>query len=88
MHVQERYAPRPVGANETISLTGASVGGFLCTTAGTVTLVRDDGQGNTTTLVNAMAVAAGTYYPMPFYLGSNGGTFTTAGGAIGCLGVV
>lgn len=88
MHVQERYTPKPVAANSTVTISGSGVGGFLCTTSGTITLVRDDGQGATTTLVNAMAVTAGVYYPLPFYLGPTGGTFTTAGGAVGCLGVV
>jgi len=88
MHVQERYSPVPVAANSTVVLNGSGVGGFLCTTSGTVTLVRNNGNGSTTTLVSAAAVTAGQWLPLPFYIGSVGGTFTTAGGAVGCLGVV
>jgi hypothetical protein len=88
MHVQERYSPVVLGANSTVRINSQGTGGFLCTTSGTITLVRDNGGGSTTTLINAMAVTAGIYYPLPFLLGQYGGTFTTAGGAIGLLGVI
>lgn len=77
---QERYTPKVVGVNTTVDLTDDSVGGFLCATAGTVTLVA-----GSTTLLNAFAVEAGVYYPIPVYLGNAPNSFTTAGGASGLL---
>lgn len=87
MVVQERYKPIVVGANSTVDINNNGVGGFLCTVTGTMTLVANAADGKAaTTLINAMTVTAGVYYPLPFYLGSNGGTFTTAGGGAGVLG--
>ncbi len=88
MHVQERYTPIPVPVNTTLRVTSQALGGFVCSTSGTITIVRNDGGNSTTTLLNAMPVTQGIYYPLPFYLGQYGGTFTTAGGAIGLLGTV
>lgn len=88
--ITERYSPVPVAANTAVQFSGSALGGFLCTTSGTITLVAnasDNGQPSRT-LINAMAVTAGVYYPLPFFVSTNGGTFTTAGGAIGLLGVV
>lgn len=79
--VQERYTPEVVAVDTTITLYSDSIGGFLAKTAGTITVTAADG----TVLVNAHPVAAGSYYPLPFFLGDNGGTFTTAGGASGTL---
>lgn len=78
--IQERYTPKVVGVNTTVDLTDDSIGGFLCTVAGTITLVAGG-----TTLLNAMAVSAGVYYPIPAYLGNAANSFTTAGGASGLL---
>ena len=81
-NVQERYTPEIVGVDTTIVLTSNSIGGFLAKTAGTITVVDQQG----VTIVTAFPVAAGTYYPLPFYLGSGvNATFTTAGGASGTL---
>ena len=86
--IQERYNPIVVGANSTVTIHGDNVGCFLCTTSGTVTLVSNAHDGKAqTTLLSAFAVTQGTFYRLPFYLGRNGGTFTTAGGATGLLGV-
>lgn len=83
----ERYTAVPVAANTTVPIYGQSIGGFLCTTSGTITLVANVTASHPQrTLINAMAVTAGVYYPLPFYIGKNGGTFTTAGGAVGLLG--
>lgn len=88
MIVQERYNPIPIAANSTVIVSGSAVGVFLCTTSGTLTVVSNAYDGKaTTTLLNAMAVTAGQTYKIPFFLGSNGGTVTTAGGAVGLLGV-
>lgn len=76
-----RFNPEVVGVNATITLNSDDLGGFLCKTAGTVTVV--DAQG--TTVVSAHPVTAGTWYWMPFYLQGPGSTFTTAGGASGTV---
>ncbi len=86
--IQERYNPIVVGANSTVTIHGNNIGGFLCTATGTITLVANAADGKPqTTLLNAFAVTAGIYYPLPFYLGRNGGTFTTASSGAGLLGV-
>lgn len=88
MVIQERYNPIPIAANTTVEVSGSAVGVFICTTSGTLTVVSNAYDGKaTSTLINALAVTAGTTYWIPFFLGSNGGSVTTAGGAIGCLGV-
>lgn len=80
---RERFTPAKIGVNSTITLSGSDVGGFLCLIAGTLTITKLDG----TVIVNAVPVTAGTWLPIPFYIGENGGTATTAGGASGVLGV-
>lgn len=88
MVIQERYSPIPIAANTTVQVSGNTVGVFVCTTSGTLTVVSNAYDGKpTTTLINALAVTAGVIYPIPFFLGSQGGTVTTAGGAVGLLGV-
>jgi len=88
MIIQERYSPIPIPANTTVEVSGNAVGVFICTTSGTLTVVSNAYDGKpTTTLINALTVTAGTTYWIPFFLGSQGGTVTTAGGAVGCLGV-
>lgn len=80
---QERYQPTLMTADSTLKITKESIGGFLAKTAGTITVVSADSG----TVVSAHPVAIGTYYPLPFYLGPNGGTVTLAGGASGTFGV-
>lgn len=85
MDVKERYNPIVIGVNGTVQSSSANVGGFLALTSGTLTLTR---VGSTpTVLVNGIAVTAGIWTPMPFYVGVNGCTVTLAGGASGTLGV-
>lgn len=88
--VSERYSPVVVAANATVSTTGGSaIGGFLCVTAGTVSLSNQAnlaGVAVPVTIFTGLPVVAGVYYPMPFSM--NGGyVFTAAGGASGVLGV-
>lgn len=86
MHVQERYTPKVIAANSINTISPSNIGGFLCTVSGTITLVSNGQDGaDDTTFFTAMAVTAGNYYPMPFYIGKSGGVFTTAGGAAGVL---
>jgi hypothetical protein len=86
MNYKERYTPFPVGVNATITLRGDSLGGFLATTTGTITVVRISEDNVSSNIVTSHPVTAGVYVPLPFYLGRNGGTFTTAGGASGTVG--
>jgi hypothetical protein len=88
MIVQERYSPMIVAVNTAVQIKGEKIGGFLCQTTGTFTLVsfKHDAVPQRT-LLTAFPVTAGIYYPLPFFIGTNGGTFTTAGGASGLLGV-
>ncbi len=81
MIIKERYTPQTVAVNSTVTIGGDSIGGFLCLTAGTVTLTSN----TTGNVITALPVTAGVYVPMPFLLGVAGGTFTTAGGASGTL---
>jgi len=83
MVIKERYTPITVAANTTVPFTSSEIGGFLCIAAGTLTITRADG----TVVVNALPVSAGVYYPLPFYIGLNGGSVTTASSASGVLGI-
>lgn len=81
MQTKEHYNPKPMAANSTAKV-GVSIGGFLCTVAGTLTVADAEG----TVLVNALPVAAGTWTRIPLLMTSNaGGTVTLAGGAAGTL---
>lgn len=86
--IKERYTPLVIPANTTVLIPETMVAGFLCTTTGTLSVSRNavDSQ-PAGVIINALAVTAGVYYPMPFYLGQNGGSITTSGGAAGTLGV-
>lgn len=87
-YIRERFTPVVVPADSTVNITSESVGGFLCQVAGTITLVSNTNDGQPArTLLSAFPVTAGLYYPLPFFIGYNGGTFTTAGGAAGLLGM-
>jgi hypothetical protein len=80
--IRERYPAKVVAANTTTIILGQSLGGFLCKTAGTISVVNSRG----TTVVDAIPVLAGVYYPLPIFVGdANRATFTTAGGASGTL---
>lgn len=78
---KEHYNPKPMAANSTVEC-GVSVGGFLCTVAGTLTVTDADG----TVLVNALPVAVGPFIRIPLLFKSTaGGRVTLAGGAAGTL---
>lgn len=84
MDVKERYNPIIIGVNGTVKSSSENLGGFLAVTAGTITITY-----NTSTaavLVSALAVTAGVWTPLPFYVGVNGVNVTLAGGASGVLG--
>lgn len=82
--VRERYRPEPMGVDASYTVRGGQIGGFLCKTAGTLTLTAANG----TVLISAQPVAAGVYLPLPFLLPtSEGGTVQLAGGASGTLAI-
>lgn len=91
--IQEQYAVRVLAAATTYTNIGGGdktgVGGFLCVTAGTLTIVR---RGNTLNfptgevIINALPCTAGVYYPMPFEIGFNFDV-TTGTGLTGVLGL-
>ncbi len=81
-NIRERYPAKFIAANTTVIILGQSIGGFLCKTDGTITVVDSRG----TTVVSAHPVVAGVYYPLPIFVGGdNRATFATAGGASGTL---
>lgn len=80
-YVKERFSPVVCPVNTATPFGGDSIGGFLAVTTGTLTIVNSAG----VTIVAAVPVTAGVYTPMPFYIGTQGGTATTAGGASGTL---
>lgn len=82
MSFNYHYSPRVIAANTTIRLTNGKIGGFACTVSGTLTI--KDGGGNT--IVNAIAVTAGQWLPLPFvFTPGDQAVATTAGGAAGTL---
>lgn len=81
MAVQEAFTPLRVTAASTVLFAGAGLlGGFLCTTSGTVTV--QDGTG--ADIVSAIAVTPGQFVSMPFACGK-GATILLTGGCIGTV---
>lgn len=78
-----RFRILQVGVNATVPVASQGIGGFLAITSGTVTINFADGAA----AISAFPVTAGNWYFMPFYIGQNGGTVITAGGASGVLGL-
>lgn len=82
--VRENYTPAPVAANGTFSRLGqCELGGFLCTTAGSIT-VYDAATATGTPIVATMAVTAGVFHPLPFAC-AVGATVVCSGGAAGTV---
>ena len=82
MNARERFRAQPMGANASYKVGGASIGGFVCVTTGTLTVTDADA----TVLVAAVPVTAGQCLAIPiFFNTSAGGTVTLAGGAVGTL---
>lgn len=85
MFVKEQYSPQPISANGTYVIPSGvrSLGGFLCTVTGSLTVTNNTG----TVIVSSLPVTAGVYYPLPFFLGEGGsGSVVLSGGAAGTLG--
>jgi len=79
------YKPVLVAAGATVQLSGSHISGFLCTTSGNITINRLNGPTGSTTIVTALPVTAGLWVDIPIFLGVNGGTVVSAGGAVGVL---
>lgn len=78
----ENYGMQFVEVDSTTTIVGDAIAGFLCKTAGTITV--NDGS---TVRVSAHPVTAGAYYPIPGTLTNftAPATFVCAGGASGTL---
>lgn len=71
MKVREVWSPLKLAASGTCCPVGGSLGGFLCTTAGTLAISEGvDSGGNE--IVEAFDVAEGSYYPLPFKMDRGG----------------
>jgi hypothetical protein len=82
--VRERYRPQPMSVDASYKVRGGQIGGFLCKTAGTLTVTAENG----TVLVDAQPLTAGVYTPLPFALPTaEGATVVLAGGASGTLAI-
>lgn len=84
LHTRPQFFPLQVVASDTAPIKSTSIGGFFCTGAGTVTINGTDDQGNAIVIV-AFTAVANTWYALPFYIGTNGGTIVTGTGATGVL---
>lgn len=80
MQVKEIWNPKPMTASGPLVERGHHIGGFLCTTDGTLQVTAGVVSGGAD-IVSAISVTAGSYYPMPFYC-QNGAyaVLTTAAG--------
>ena len=77
----KKYKPILVAAGATVNFDSSYVGGFLCTTAGTITIRRNNPDGTTTILLNLFAVAStggNNFAEIPMFIGVNGGSITSA----------
>jgi hypothetical protein len=81
MIVKERYSPNIMAANATFKLAGPSVGGFICTVSGTLSITDN----NSNAILSSFPVTAGVFHPIPIFIGNNGGVITLSGGAAGTL---
>lgn len=81
MIVKERYNPNIMAANATFNIAGPSVGGFICTVSGSLSITDNVGKA----ILTAFPVSAGVFHPIPIFIGNNGGVITLSGGAAGTL---
>lgn len=83
-HVQTMHLPLQVPASATTPILAQNIGGLFCTGAGTFT-INAFGPTGATVQVVSFTGTANTWYPLPFYLSSNGGNIVTGAGATGVL---
>lgn len=85
MDVREIWKPRRLAASGMAVERNRSMGGFFCTTAGTLQITDGETSGGAD-LVSQFAVTAGNWYPLPFAT-QNGAYAVLGGGAVGTFGV-
>jgi hypothetical protein len=85
MDVREVWKPKRLAASGMIVERGRFMGGFFCTTSGTLQITDGETSGGSD-VVSSFSVTAGTYYPLPFY-GQNGLYAVLGGGAVGTFAV-
>lgn len=86
MKVEESYGAIAFAADAdglVIGLTnGGTIGGYWCTTSGSIKLTQNTSGG--ATIVDTVAVTAGTFYPIPLAVPPGMGVYLTqTGGAAG-----
>lgn len=78
--VNESYSPWPLAASGlVVGAEGGQIGGFLCTTSGTVRLSYGSA-GAGAEFVAEVAVTAGVFLPMPFSIPPGSYAYATLGG--------
>lgn len=65
MEVREVYTPKRMTASGTLVEIGGEIGGFLCTTGGTLQITLGTTAGGAD-ILSSISVVAGTYYPLGF----------------------
>lgn len=85
MIVREIFIPRRLTASGTLLQEAGQIGGFFCTTAGTLQITSGGAAGGSD-IVSSFSVTAGTYYPLPFDCPS-GAYAVLGGGAVGTFGL-
>lgn len=85
MHVKEIWEPKPMAASGTLALANSNIGGFLCTSAGTLQVTVGIVSGGAD-MVAVFDVAEGSYYPLPFKA-VTGAYAVLGGGAAGTFAV-
>lgn len=77
---KEHYAAKPMAAGSSLRV-GVSIGGFLCTVSGTMTITDADG----TVLVDDLPVTQGQWIRIPLLFRTSAGgevSLTTAAGTL------
>jgi hypothetical protein len=79
------YKAVPVGVNETVTILGSRIGGFLPATDGSIQIIIRQFPGPDVTLP-VTPVVAGDDVDIPIFIGTdNRSTFVASGGASGTL---
>jgi hypothetical protein len=63
--VREVWRPKQMSASGTLVDRAGQISGFMCTTAGTVSITDGTTSGGAT-IVAPITTVAGTWYPLPF----------------------
>jgi hypothetical protein len=81
MNVREVFTHKRMTASGAIFSGIGALGGFLCTTAGTL-VIKEGTDGTGSEVVSSLTLTAGQWVPLPFAFA--GGAHATLGG--GCIG--